>query len=184
MAFQTDAPPAKDERISKMDGLTQAVIALTALVTALGGLVPVVVVIWKKLSRQERRLDLFWRARLLRGTAEALARNLVVEQVGPDESIDPDAGGFMTVAVTPAVFTAYEPIAPQLVAMRAKYEDATQTEFAEAIEERFGPWLARFVCAVLGVSEYACIVMAVSIADGVRPAELPKPDSRQHRPLA
>jgi hypothetical protein len=171
-----------------MDGLTEAVIALTALVTALGGLVPVVMVIWKRLSRQERRLDLFWRARLLRGTAEALAKNLVVEQVAPD-SIDPDEGGFMTVAVTPAVYAAYEPIAPQLVAMRAKYKDACQTEFAEAIEERFGPWLARFVCAVLGVSEYACIVMAVSIADGVKPAELPKaveaakPDSRTHRKL-
>ena len=166
-----------------MDDVTAAITALTGLVVALGGLVPVVMVIWKKLSRQERRLDLFWRARMLRGTAEALAKNLVVEQVGPEETIDPDEGGFMTVAVTPEVYTACEPIAPQLVALRSKHKDASQTEFAEAIEERFGPWLARFVCAVLGVSEYACIVMAASNADGVKPAELPLYDPKTHRPV-
>jgi hypothetical protein len=166
--------------------------AVTAVVTAVAGaigvLVPVVMKAWKEIAAQrkeiaaqKRRLDLFWRSRLLRGTSEGISKGLLVEQVGP-ESVAPEEGGFMTVALTPEAYAAYEPIRDKLVEMRKKHPDSTGTEFAEDIEERFGPWLARYVCAVLGVSEYACIVMAQSVADGGGPAELP-PDSRPHRPL-
>lgn len=162
--------------------LTQAIVALTAFVTALSGLVPVVISIWKRLSAQERRLNDFWESHLLRGTSEGLTRGLLVEQVGPEDAVDSMEGGFMTVAVTPLVAEAFAPIADKLVAMRQKYKDACRSEFAELIERRFGAWLARFICTALGVNQFACIVMAISIADGVKPAE-PPPDSKSHRPI-
>lgn len=159
--------------------VTAVVATLTALVTALAGLVPSVIWIWKRLSAQERRLERFWRARLLRGTAEALTARYVVEQIGP-ESIDPDQGGFMPVALSQEAYSAYEPIADKLKEMYKKYQNATDTEFAEAIEDRFGAWLARFVCAVLGISNYACLVMAMAVARGTPVAVIP-PDSKRHK---
>lgn len=154
-----------------MTDIQAAIATLTALVVALTGLVPAVITIWRRLSAQDRRIDLFWRARLLRGTAEALQKRLASEQVGP-ESIDPESGGFV-IAITPAAARHYEPIAERLAATHAKYKDESPTRLAELIEERFGPWIAANICVPLGVSEYACIVMALSIASGVKPVELP-----------
>lgn len=165
-----------------MDWVTNLVVGMTALATAIGGLVPVVIMIGKRLSRQERRLDDFWRGHLLRGTSEGRNRGLLVEQVGPEDTVELEEG-FTTIAVTPVVAEAFAPIADQLVTMRKKYEDATYTELAELVERRFGPWLARFICTSLGVNQFACIVMAISIANGVKPADLPKSESKQHPAL-
>jgi hypothetical protein len=166
-----------------MNDLTETVIALTALVSALGGLVPVVVALWRKVSRQQRQWEEFRTSRWLRGTAEALRERLAVEQIGCDDEIDPDVGGFLTIAVTPATFKAYERIVGDLVDLRKRYTDLSAVELGDVIERRFGPWLARYVCVPLGVSNFACVVMAVSIADGIKPAELPDHDSKMHRAL-
>lgn len=162
-----------------MTDLERGVAALTTIVVGLSGLVPVVIRIWRVVSAQERRIDLFWRARLLRGTAEGLQKRLLSEQVGPDTD-DPERG-FMTVAVTPAVYRRYEPIAAALVRSRQKNADVSPTRLAELIEERFGPWIAGHICMPLGVSEYACVVMALSIANGIAPAE--PPPTGDHKPL-
>lgn len=158
-----------------------ALTTLTAVVATLAGVVPVLLNIWKKVSAQNQRLDRFWRARLLRGYAEAIMSDLAVEQV-VGEGIDPEVGGFMPIALVPDAFAAYEPIADKLRDMKKKNPDATEIEFAEMIEDRFGAWLARFVCAVLHVSEYSCIVMAISVAEGTAPVDLP-PKSKRHRSL-
>ncbi len=162
-----------------MNDLERGMAALTTLVIGLSGLVPVVISIWKRISAQEHRIDQFWRSRLLRGTAEGLRLRIISEQVGPDTD-DPERD-FMTVAVSPAAFRRYAPVARALAQVRQKNPGASPTRLAELIEERFGPWIASHICVPLGVSDYACIVMALSIANEIEPVE--PPPSAEHRPL-
>ena len=75
----------------------------------------------------------------------------------------------MPLAVRQRAGSYYEPIKAQLQAIRKRNPDASETEMAKLIERRFGGWLARNVCIKLGVMQWACIVMAISIADGIHP---------------
>lgn len=155
-----------------MNDVTQIVAAIGVITTALTALVPAVIALWRKFSAQQKRLDNFWRARWMRGTAEALSKNFVVEIYGND-TINPDVGGFFAVAVTLDVAVYFQPKAVELRALRAEHNTANIMEFAELLEIKFGPWLARFICVPLKVSEYACLVMAASIADNIPPVEKP-----------
>lgn len=158
-----------------MDAINAHLVILTGLVTALTGLVPVVINLWKKISKQERRFTQFWRSRILRGTAEGLSKRLLTEHIGSEDTEDADPD-LLSVAVVPLVYEAYKPIIERLVATRKKYEDAEPTELAEIIEERFGPWLVANICLKLRVTEYACIVMAMSLANEIKPVEAPEND--------
>lgn len=150
-----------------MQDVQSTVAALTALVVALTALVPVVIKLWQKVSRQGRDLDDFYNGHLLRGKVEALTNNLAVEwfDTSPDSPEPED--GFMPLAVKQRVAALYEPIKPQLRTIRMRNPDASESEMAKLIERRFGGWLARNICAKLNVMQWSCVVMAISIADGI-----------------
>jgi hypothetical protein len=166
--------PARATRchLEGMDGLTQTVVALTALVTALSGLVPAFVYLRRRYSAAARRIDNVWRGRWIRGTQEGICKGLLVPVPGPepDYDTDPDAGVFIPVTVTPEVAEAFAPIGPELRAMRGRYAEEGVLRFAELVEVRFAPWIAENVCARFRVFDYACIVMAVTVAAGIPPA--------------
>ncbi len=143
--------------------------AVTALCVALTALVPVVIKLWQKVSRQGQDLEDFYNGHLLRGKVEALTLNLAVEffDTSPDSPEPED--GFMPLAVRQRVVSHYEPIREQLRAIRKRNPDASEVEMAKLIERRFGGWIARNVCAKLSIMQWACVVMAISIADGIDP---------------
>lgn len=138
--------------------------AITAFIAALGGFVVVLVKLWRDMKS---RLDTFWSAHLLRGKAEALREDLVVETHGGD-TFSPDdlEGGFMPLAVRQRAAKLYEKVTPSLQKLRAANPDATEGQMAELIERQFGGWIARNVCTKLGINQFACIVMAISLANG------------------
>lgn len=159
-----------------MTDIEKSVAALTGLMAALSTLIPVVIKLWKKVSRQEQRITLFWRSRIMRGTVEALYKGLVSQQIADDVV---DYEDMVPLAVTPFVYQTFSPIQERLKEVRKRNPDAEHIELAEIIEERFGPWMVQNICISLGVTEYACIVMALSIADGIPPVE----GSKMHVPL-
>lgn len=159
-----------------MSDLQSAVAALTALVVALTGLVPAVMLLWKKVSRQGRLLEDFWEGHLLRGKVEALQRGLAVEWFDTSNGSPEQEGDFMPLAVRQLAHALYDPIRVQLMALRGRFPVASETEMAQMIERRFGGWLARNVCMKLGVNQFACVVMAISVADDIPPVPESKHD--------
>jgi hypothetical protein len=78
------------------------------------------------------------------------------------ETEDNDMTAF---AMTAEARSAYQPIAPALRKLRdAVGHGLTDAQLAEKIEERFGAWIAKHICRVLGVEDYACLQMAVLVA--------------------
>lgn len=157
-----------------MGEMERVVVAVTSLCVAFTGLVAAVVQMWRKLSRNDSRLERLWRGHLLRGKVEAIGKGLAVETFGDVSSISPDwEGGFMPLAVRSNIAKLFEPAAERLKALWAKNPGATDEELADLIEIGFSGWMARNICLVLGVNQYACIAMAISVAKGVPPV----PDS-------
>jgi hypothetical protein len=139
--------------------------ALTALVAGVAAVLTVLVKLWRDLKSS---IDTFWTAHLLRGKAEALRNDLVLETFGDSSTPDFDLeGGFMPLAVRARAAKLYEKVVPVLRGMRAANPRATEQVMAELIEKRLGGWIARHVCTKLGVNQFACVVMAISLADGV-----------------
>lgn len=151
-----------------MDGVNGFLGGLTALLVALTGLLPVLRKLWLRdnatddrleevRSEQARRLDLLWEAHMLRGTVEVKTKRLATEVWTGDDA--------KKLLLRPDITAAYEPIAPALRALRRGMPDATPGQLGEAIEARFGHWLAHHICEVIGVNEYACLVMALTVAE-------------------
>lgn len=144
-----------------MDGLQALVTNLAALVVALTGLAvltrKLVVELHARDDKTDFRLDRLWEAHMLRGTVEVKRRQLVTE-VSTDSEVK-------LMLLRPDVRAAYEPIALALKELRATMKDATVAKLAEAIEIKFGPWLSRHICEVIGVNEYGCLAMAAAVAD-------------------
>lgn len=163
-----------------MDHVNAMLITLTGLVAALTSLVPIVIRLWSKVSAHDRKFDRFWRARLLRGTVEGLAKQYLSEQIN-SEGADSSTGLF-NVAVTPEVYESYAGIVDQLLATKKNAPEADDLELTELIEDRFGPWITANICPVLHVAEFACLVMALSIAKGIKPVDF-KQGSKLHSPL-
>ncbi|HVK09526.1 MAG TPA: hypothetical protein VM597_12185 [Gemmataceae bacterium] len=139
--------------------------AVTAFIATLSGVVVVLVKLWRDMKS---RLDTFWSAHLLRGKAEALREDLVVETHGGGNfSPDDLEGAFMPLAVRQRAAKLYEKAIPALQKLRAANPEATEVQMAELIERQFGGWIARNVCTQLGINQFACIVMAISLANGV-----------------
>lgn len=140
-----------------MEAVTGLVIALTALATAVTPLVIMIVKLWKRDDVTDKRLDNMWDSHLQRGAVEATSKNLAV-------SIK-DSQDVSAILVHPEVIRAYDPIAPALRRLRRSMPDATPGQFGEQVQKQFGPWITRHICAVLGVSDYACLAMAQKVAE-------------------
>jgi hypothetical protein len=151
--------------------------AITALIAALGGAVVVLHKILQDVKRQLRAsresVDTVWDAQLNRGRAEALQHDLVVESFDPDFDPADDAATFGTLAPRARAAKCFEKIAPHLIALRRAHPDASESAFAQLVERHFGLWITRNVCRKLGIYQFACIVLATLVADGVPPV----PDS-------
>src|SRR3954469_3673175 len=131
---------------------------LTALLIALTGLLPVLRKLWLRdnatddrledvRQEQSHRLDLLWEAHMLRGTVEVKTKRLATEVWRGEDA--------RQLLLRPDVAAAYEPIAPALRLLRKSFPDANRGQMGEAIETRFGHWLASHICEVIGVNEYA-----------------------------
>lgn len=140
-------------------GATAILGAVTGLVIAVSGLVAVVAKLWRRDDVTDRRVDLMWEAYLRRGSVEAASKKLVLP------SPRSPSGDPTMPTLRDDVRAAYEPIAP---ALRQLYQregkGLTEGQLAEKIEARFGAWLSRHICAVLGVTEFACLEMARIVA--------------------
>ena len=149
-----------------MEAATGLVIALTALATAVTPLVLMIVKLWRRDDVTDQRLDNLWEAHMRRGAAEATFKKLAVP-IGGKEDVS-------AILVRPEVIRAYDPIAPALRRIRREMKGSASGQFAERVEKELGPWIAKHICAVLGVSEYAWLVMAQQVAEqpnGVDPNE-------------
>lgn len=155
-----------------IENLQSVVIGLTGLVVALSALVPVVIRLWQKVSRVVRMSEEMYESHLLRGKIEVLQKGLGEEffDTSPSESPEGEAT-FMPLAIRKKAHALYSPIAPQLRGIRERNPEATEGEIGRFIERRFGKWLARNICVPLGVWQYACIAMAISVADGIPPID-------------
>lgn len=136
--------------------------SITAFIAAVSGLVAAFVKLWRRDEVQDRRLDLLWEAHVRRGSSEAAQLKLTK----PVEDSD------MQAELRVDVRAAYDPIAPALREIRKSYPDPGR--FAEEVEKRYGDWLVRHICDVLGVSNFACLAMAKLVTDDPEP---PKTDA-------
>ena len=105
-------------------------------------------------DKTDNRVDLMWKAHLRRGESEAKQKQLAVET---------HKDGDKVITLVPDVRQAYNPIAPFLKDLRQRFPDPVQ--FTEEVETHYGDWLSKHICNVLGVSEYACLAMAVSVSE-------------------
>lgn len=133
-------------------------------VLVLGALTTLLIIVNRLKSRQEsrddhtdNRLDLWADFQLRRGRVEALQKGLM--------SAIPE-GPAVPLTLRPDVRNAYDPVAPYL---RRRYRKASEkslsrVQFAEVIEHEFGPWMARHICAPLGISDGACLDIAIEVA--------------------
>jgi len=139
-----------------MENLNVLLGSITALVIAITGLIAMLFKLWRRDDYTDRRVDLLWKGRLERGAVEAIQKNLV--QPANRENI-------MAVLMRPDVVAAYEPIAPALRELRSKMTGLSKERLGEEVERKFGAWLVQHICSVLGVTEFACLTMALSIAE-------------------
>ena len=115
----------------------------------------------KKLVRrddhQDERLDLILEALLRRGRAEGKRRSLLVE-VPEDKK--------MPTVMSLEARTAFAPIAPALRKLRMSLtQPVNRARLAEAIEKQYGEWISKHICAVLGITNFACWDLACLTAE-------------------
>ena len=132
--------------------------ALATFLLALTPFVAMLVQLWRRDNATDARLDNLWNAHIMRGEVEVVEKRLALAV--HYETDDP-----MKLLLKPEVVTAYKPIAPALRELRQAMPTASPGVFAEAVEKRFGGWLTRHICPVIGVSDYACLAMARVVAD-------------------
>lgn len=101
------------------------------------------------------RVDLIWKAQLRRGEAEAEQKGLIVKD------------NAMAYTVPSDIRKAYAPIAPFLKQLRKQYPEPEK--FSEQVEHGYGEWLSEHICKVIGMSNYACLRIAVSISEESEP---------------
>jgi hypothetical protein len=103
----------------------------------------------------DRRVDLVWQSKMRRGLAEGVNKKLIT----PSE--DPSVSAQLRLDVK----SAYQHIAMDLRDFYAREGSGIPEEqFAEKVEAKYGDWLTRHICIPLGVSEDACVHIAVEVA--------------------
>ena len=126
--------------------------ALSALIVALTALIPVLRSLWRRDDRTDKRVDLMWEEHMRRGQ---VALDYPKPKLGPEAVMD----------LRERLRRAYIPLAPALKKMRKDMPNLTPGQFGEAVTARYGNWIGQHICAVIGVSDYECIVMAKEIAE-------------------
>lgn len=121
------------------------------------GAVVAVYKLWRRDKITDERVDLMWRAHLARGEQEALGRGMI-QRAEPKDDDNMTADLHLNANVR----AAYGPIASILKAIYAR--NPTPEKFAEAVEKEHGAWLSRFICGPLGVNQFACLSMALIVA--------------------
>lgn len=108
----------------------------------------------KRDNRTDNRVDLWARSNLRRGAASAVNQQMAESK----------GGDMLAIKVTdPQVRAAYAPIAPLLKELRKQYPDVVA--FTEEVLKRYGKWIEEHICDVLGIHDYECMAMAVSVSE-------------------
>jgi hypothetical protein len=141
-----------------VDALNGLLGAITALLVALTAFLPVAIKLWRRDNVTDQRVDRLVQAHLNRGFVEASREKLTRPVPAKGDNV-------ADVLLRADVRRAYEPIAPALRRLKKSMPGATSGQFAEAVERDFGQWLAKHICAVLNVSDYACWAMAQLVAE-------------------
>lgn len=105
-------------------------------------------------DRTDGRVDLIWRSNLRRGAASAVNSRMAKAK----------GGDMLAIKVTdPKVREAYAPIAPLLRELRREFPN--EVAFTEEVLRRYGRWIEQHICDVLGIHDYECMAMAVSVSE-------------------
>lgn len=134
--------------------VTALVGATTMLLTVVAGLLTALIKLWRRDNATDERVRKLWQSNLRRGEVEAF-------NTGKVERLD-----VATVVLNPVAAAAYEPVAPFLRQLLREYPRLSEDDalFAEKIEDRFGEWLVKHICGPLGVTNFACLHMALLVA--------------------
>lgn len=108
----------------------------------------------KRDDKTDKRVDLIWKSNLRRGSIRAVKSDMATPKDSKMTSI---------MVTDPVVRLAYQPIAPFLKAIRKQYPDPVA--FIEEVLKEHGEWIATHICDVLGIGEYECMAMAVSVSE-------------------
>lgn len=107
-------------------------------------------------DRTDNRVDL-WALQNLRRGAGSAVQNQQAER-------KQKGGDMLAITVTDErVRAAFAPITPLLRELRKQYPDVVK--FGEEVMSRYGKWIEEHICDVLGIYDFRCMAMAVSVSE-------------------
>ncbi len=105
-------------------------------------------------DKTDNRVDLIWRQNLRRGSLRAVQ----------SKKARPKDSNMQAITVTdPEVREAYQPLVPFLKEIRRRHPDPVA--FTEKVLEERSEWIIRHICEPLGIGEWECIAMALSVSE-------------------
>jgi len=108
----------------------------------------------KRDNHTDYRVDRIWKSNLRRGSIRAVKSDMARAK---------DSNMVSITVTDPIVRQAYQPIVPFLKEIRRRFPD--EVAFTEQVLEEHGEWIAMHICEPLGIGEYECMAMAVSVSE-------------------